>query len=337
MSFHRAFAAGWRLFLSLCTAFIILTLFCTLYYNYSIHSPNENGSTDYKWVSNDFYSCCTEGFACGKTNNEGFINAIDYTDGMPIDILIMGSSHMEGCNVSQASSVTGQLSARLSEKTIYNIGVSRHHFLTCCANLSAALRRYAPRDYLIIETSLVAFTKEEINLVLDGTYPELADHSSGFLGFLSRNPFLRCVYAQLKGFLIQTEESGEESAEEIAPITEEYLSALDRLLSTVKETAEKAGTKVIVFYHPTTQVGSDNTLVLPNNDGYLSSFAETCEKNGICFLDMTDRFLAEYEENHVLPYGFSNTSVGGGHLNRYGHAMIADELIGLITSGKKGE
>ncbi len=45
---------------------------------------------------------------------------------------------------------------------------------------------------------------------------------------------------------------------------------------------------------------------------------------------MGARFLREYEENHLLPYGFANSAVGKGHLNRYGHAMIADELYKLM-------
>ena len=33
-----------------------------------------------------------------------------------------------------------------------------------------------------------------------------------------------------------------------------------------------------------------------------------------------------YKTRHILPYGFLNTKVGYGHLNRYGHEVIAKRL-----------
>ena len=45
---------------------------------------------------------------------------------------------------------------------------------------------------------------------------------------------------------------------------------------------------------------------------------------------MTDRFVKEYEENHIIPYGFSNTTPGDGHINSAAHKMIAEELAKVI-------
>ena len=50
---------------------IILTAFCFLYYNVPVHVKCEDKTTDYVWEKNKFYSRGTEGFAMGKTNNEG--------------------------------------------------------------------------------------------------------------------------------------------------------------------------------------------------------------------------------------------------------------------------
>ena len=49
---------------------------------------------------------------------------------------------------------------------------------------------------------------------------------------------------------------------------------------------------------------------------------------------MSDRFLKEFNEGYILPYGFVNSTVGSGHLNRYGHAMIADEIYKRIEGMK---
>lgn len=320
-----------KAFLAGCLAFLAMTLFCIFYYNIPVHYPNYSGATDYIWEPNRFYSRGTEGFALGKTNNEGFVNSIDYTKGMEIDVLIMGSSHMEAFQVSQSESVTGRLNALLEDKTAYNIGVSGHDFLTCCCNLEAALEEYGPSCCVVIETPSITFTSEQLNSVLSGTLPELPDHSDGVIGFLSRNPFLRLMYHQFDGFLGQAADDNEETMSNTQPQSADNNSeALNNVLSMLSESAIQRETGIIIVYHPTTQINSDGSLLLPSEEKERETFANLCEKNGITFLDMTERFKYEYDVNHILPYGFSNSSVGSGHLNKYGHELIADELCNII-------
>lgn len=46
---------------------------------------------------------------------------------------------------------------------------------------------------------------------------------------------------------------------------------------------------------------------------------------------MTDDFEKMfYEENHV-PHGFSTGQIGVGHINKYGHAVIAESLYRYIN------
>ena len=312
-------------------AFVLLTVLCLLYYNVPVHYPNSSGATDYKWELNAFYSRATEGIAFGKVNNDGFINKINYDEGMKIDCLILGSSHMEAYNVSQSDNAASKLNALMRDKTAYNIGISGHTFLTCCSNLKAALENYNPSDYVIIETSRIDFSADELNSVLDGTLPEIADHSGGILGFLSRNPFLRLIYKQLQGFMEQADDDNENTVIDNRP-QEDNRNALNSLLSYISDAAAKNNVKIIIFYHPTTQINSDGSLLLPNDSDVRTMFSNLCSENGITFLDMTERFKYEYEINHILPHGFCNSSVGSGHLNRYGHEMIADELYKIIQN-----
>lgn len=48
---------------------------------------------------------------------------------------------------------------------------------------------------------------------------------------------------------------------------------------------------------------------------------------------MYDTYAREYKEKLVLPYGFSNTKPGYGHLNEAGHQMVADVLYPLLKGG----
>ena len=45
---------------------------------------------------------------------------------------------------------------------------------------------------------------------------------------------------------------------------------------------------------------------------------------------MSQQFLDYYRQNNILLHGFSNTHIGEGHYNKYGHAVIADVLYNTI-------
>ena len=45
---------------------------------------------------------------------------------------------------------------------------------------------------------------------------------------------------------------------------------------------------------------------------------------------MTEAFDILYEKEHILAHGFSNSEIGEGHLNRYGHAVIVEIIANKI-------
>ena len=311
-------------------ALLTLTAFCFFYYNIPAHQENKDGTTDYKWEPKVFYSRGTEGFAWGKTNNEGFVNAIDYNENTPpIDILIMGSSQMEAYNVNIRDSVTGRLG---EHKTVYNIGIAAHDLMTCFGNMEAALNKYRPK-YVVLETGKCLFTDEALADAVNGTTGEIPSHSGGLVGLLQKNQYLRLVYGQLDNFMKdQADDDGDEagvySGADEGRNNDKLLSALMQKISSA---ASRRNAKVIILYHPRVLLDPDGTVRLKGSASAVEQFEQTCRENGLMFLDMSQRFTREYYENHRLPYGFSNTSVGSGHLNKYGHAMIADELYRLIS------
>ncbi len=321
--FAKAFSAG-------CAAFLIMTVFCLFYYNVPVHYPNNSGTTDYKWNPDAFYSRCTEGIAAGRTNNEGFINPFDYEEGMEIHTLVMGSSHMEAYQVAQNENTAARLNGLLQDRIVYNIGISGHNFLTCCSNFKAAVEYYHPEEYVVVETARLDFSPEELDSVLNGEVPEIADHSKGVLAFLSKNQFIRLLYSQLKGFLGQASEDEQEAVGSFSAEVEDSRGQLDNVLSMLSGIAAENQVKIIIVYHPAGGIHADGTLKLPDDADARETFSVLCDKNGIAFLDMTERFQREYESRHILPHGFCNSSVGSGHLNRYGHEMIADELYQMM-------
>lgn len=311
-----------KVFLASVIAFTALSLFCIVYYRMPSHHPCGNGSTDYVWGPYFNYSLAYEGFGRGKTNNEGRTSEIDYTTGMPIDVLVMGSSHMEGLQVPLRDVTANRLNRMCSDATVYNIGMQKHDFLTCAGNIQAAVEHYQPEQFVILETHTLLFPESDIRNVLEGSQENMQSYS-GILGLLQHDPYLRLVYRQLTGF-------AEKASNGSAPGHASDHTLLDSLLSQMSDTVASSGAKLIIVYHPATILQEDGSIEFDTAQDEEDAFAALCEKNGIYFLSMRDRFQQEYDEDHILPYGFANTSVGSGHLNRYGHEMMAEELYTLM-------
>lgn len=311
-------------------AFVILTGFCFLYYNVPVHSKTQDGATDYSWEKNKFYSRGTEGFAMGKTNNEGYVNAFDYEDSTQVDVLIMGSSHMEGYNVPMSKSTAGYLNEMMSDGVVYNIGVSQHTILNCADNLEAAVEKYKPSKYVVIEALELYYSDEKIQSVLDSDIKELESHSGGIIGLLQKNQFFRLMYSQLKAFLRNQNE------EQILTsyIPRINLDLYNEMLEKLSKTAERYGAKLIIL-HQNNLILNDNGSLTPSIDEITrNNFRTVCENNGVIFVDMTDIFIENYNKTHILPHGFSNTSVESGHLNKHGHKLVADALFEIIGEVK---
>lgn len=322
-------------------AFFLLNALCFFYSNIPVHSDNSNGATDYIWEKEKFYCSGTEGFAWGKTDKNGYNNRA-----VPekMDILIMGSSHMEAFNVPQDKNAAALLQEMLSEdgmdEQVYNIGISGHYFLKCVSNLRNALEVYQPDKYAIIEMSSLSFSKEDLRLVAEERLSIIPSFNAGVIGVLQKIPYLRHIYHQIEnGIRQQNAEGSEMDGDEVGTVGGENDVGRARLLGEVlrksASVAADSGCELIVFFQPNLKMGRDGACD-PTEISLRQFFSRLCEENGILFLDMTDRFLESYRDDAVLPHGFSNTRIESGHLNHAGHRMIAEELFQVIKNREEG-
>ena len=146
---------------------------------------------------------------------------------------------------------------------------------------------------------------------------------------LQRNQFLRLFYTQIQSFAANTKvQAPSEKKTEVC--AQRDLTLYNRLLTKLATTVSENGAQLIIIYHSNLKISEDGRATHPGDLELISNFADLCEANNILFLDMCDYFIRYYEETHILPHGFWNTSVGSGHLNKYGHEMIAQAVYDLI-------
>ena len=331
-----------RIIISGLLAFAVLNGIGFFYSNVPPHYVNQSGTTDFCRPPHSFYSRWSEGGSFGVTNNEGLYNLFDYREGMPVDVIIMGSSHTEGTYVPMKCSIASLLNQRFTDKTVYNLGMASHEFLNCAENMEAALKKYRP-EYVCILTNYLTFDEGKVRQSLKGELPDVTSFSSGVINVIERIPYARLLYdnwevtfqesLNRRSLLRMTKGAAAEPVTKV-PRNESTLKEkqdlAEKLFVRYAEILKKYNAKLIVFYDPSTSVMEDGSLSLSGTQTSTEYFTYLCDKNGFLFIDMSERYISEYNSKHILPHGFWNSSVGSGHLNRDGNAMIADEIYKKI-------
>lgn len=318
---------------------LLLSIFSVVYGYSGVHITNETGTTDYKWESGQLRTTMTEGFSWIKMDKFGFNNSEEFQE-RNIDILLMGSSHMEALQVASEENTGYLLNVLLPGEHTYNIGMSGHTIYHCVKNMNEAVDFYHPSKYVILETDRIELSEISMEDVMKDAYPTIPSYDSGILYLLQKRlPAVKSLYQQIDNWRNVGVISDEDSAEIVDYKSPSYRKLLGEFLNKAKEPIETNGLELIIFYQPKTEINEDGEFVDPTDKAALQIFSEICQEKGIIFIDLTSSFQSLYDTEFVLAHGFSNTSIGEGHLNAEGHRVIAEELAKVITADKaqKGE
>lgn len=322
----KAMAAG-------VTAFVILSLFCVLYYNPPVHTAAADGATGYTRVPDTFWARGTEGFAMGHTDEKGYNNSYP-AEGREVAILMMGSSQTEGLYVDDDACASYRLNEYFAEdgsdRYVYNIGMSAHTIYRNVSNLETALEIYGPTEYVALETGVLSYDSVELQQALNHTMPELSvGTGSSLLDAVQTNPYLKLLYQQYSNYRNQEAEETP-AGEGYDALTPETVLMDEQLLGYVAQTAREYGCRAIIYYIPEMQLDEQGELLFTATEGTREQFAVLCETQGVIFVDMTEPIQELYGQEHVLPSGFANTGIGYGHLNETGHRLLADAIYDAI-------
>ncbi len=297
------------------------SLVCVIYYNPPAHFSSPSGATDHVWEANRFTGEMREGFAWNRTDANGHYNILGPDSGM--DVLLMGSSHVEGAHVFARQNIP-YLLAQATDRSVYSIGASGHDLLVCAKNLDAALELYQPKDFVVIETRTTAFDAAAIEDCLAKRMPTIPSYESGLMIALQKIVYAKLAYAQLQSW----NSTGADAAVMPPILTEEAYTALIRHIA---ETAAEHGVQPVLFYHPTLTLETTGDVRPQNDAASLALLADACREQDVLFVDMTADFMQMYADRQVLPHGFFNTAVGQGHLNVHGNKAISDRLAAELA------
>ena len=321
------------------TALAILCVLMLGYYYIPLRENNSKQNTDYVWAKNTPWVSLTEGVSFGVTDAAGFINK-DVVENP--DILLLGSSHTESMNVLQSENMCALLNDKFDGKySAYNMGISGHTIYKVVQYLNATLNIYpkVPK-YVIIETGDVALTDVDVHQALSGEVKKTKVVDTGLLYQMQKVPYFRMMYHQLDTGMLDmltdkkkannaTTNAKPKAVEKVEIDEKPY----DEMLGYLQKMENEYDTQIIVMFHPFETINADGSISFAQAD-YAEIFSKVSQKYGIGFVNMTEDFeKMYYEENHV-PHGFSTGEIGAGHINKYGHAAIADRLYRYIESSE---
>ncbi len=311
------------LLLSFFFSIIILSVFLLVYNFSGVHVKNDQYTTDYKWESYQLKTTMSEGFSWLKMDSNGFNNTSN--DDCNIALLLMGSSHMEAVNIPEDENTGFLLNKQLNNLKTYNIGVSGHDIYVCAKNINNAIKEYKPSKYVVVETSTVSLDNEKMKQVINNELETIPSYDSGIVYYVQKYcPAIKTLFKDISDWKTADSRASDTKTEK-EPCSRKILSDfLEKMANACPSQ------KLIILYHPSYNIDEKGELVFDESNSYIDQFASVCNDNGIIFVDMTDSFKELYEKKHILAHGFINTAVGEGHLNKYGHEAIANELVKVI-------
>ena len=302
----------------------ILNVFVQFYSFSGVHITNKAHATDYTWESKQIKRTLDEGFAYVQMDELGYNNSKVLTS---IDYLIMGSSNVEAVNVETNDNFVSLLNNEFQNINFYNIGISGHQIYNCVNNLESAIETFSPKQAIILITDSVELDNESMKEVIDGKWKRIPSYDTGMLFYIQKKaPVIKTLYKKVLDW--KDLDVVDVDINDIDFSSNEYLTNLQEFLSFAKKNV--GDIDLIIVYQPSTKIDSSGELIEAQDPYALEVFEETCKNNNIKFVDMTDDFKKLYEDEHILAHGFTNTAVGTGHLNRYGHQVIARRLSKLI-------
>ena len=333
--------AGWvEAFL---IAVIICDIACFAFYDPCQELVRSMGSTTGFLLPNSHGIYGLEGYCVANIDENGYVNR-DLERGDPYYV-VAGASHTEGLFIPADERYSDVLNDSLytdGKLHFVNIGKSGNYFSVVLQHLDGILGEFPDAKGIIIETDSLAYDTKALYDSQIQTGYDASETAQTLMDSLSKRqklvigvkrifPLLRELRKQYFTY-IESKDAGEYTADILDPdfwrseYDGDFEVALDDLMKYLRSRTDK---QIVILYHPAVSLEEDGSMKILTNHAE-PYYEKVCARYDIDFVDMTDRFLSEYENGHVIPYGFSNTTPGDGHINSAAHRMIAEELEKVI-------
>lgn len=300
---------------------------------------------------------CEEGYGFNRTDRNGYTN---YVDNLAQDgyVLILGNSMTRGTNVMPEDKYVQQLNCMIASDLggdplesayVYSITRGGALFAELASGYEAALAEFPDAKAVVIQLTFenrdLGISPEYLEQIYDQrkfNYTQTAEYIFGNEDAISRMkhwvkntisiiPFAKnrrlnkvghtFAYAFGINWKALFSDESADATEMEKDIVVEKKEALTKALVYLNS---KNDIPLILIDIPEIASFDENTVSFNLYDKEI--WTDACEEAGVTYIGMTDEFEKLYIQEKKLPYGYSNTEMGTGHLNKYGNRLVAQTL-----------
>lgn len=302
------------------------------------------------WQSNTTLLSSDEGYSHLSLNSLG-LNDTDPQRTAPRRILALGDSYTAAVHVQQAKNFTSLLEHYLPATDVLNTGRNGLNPLTFTPMLEEYLPTYPATDVIVFlnHSDLRDIVRYDIDIsttnngTITGltrqTYPQsglrwkiapVMHHSALATYMLKRaETALKQPVENLRKLLPSLADNitAERQYREIT--TQDAVTNLPLTIYLLEELNSNAPNLRLIyipdFNYATTPLQQTHRDQLTE-----TYFREAAQAAGVPFYSLTQAFMRDFQETGKLPIGFQNSHLGQGHLNEYGHAIVAKAVAEIL-------
>jgi hypothetical protein len=297
----------------------------------------------FQYTANTYYRKREEGWATTFVGMHNTFAIKDIDKNQLPKIAIWGDSEVEAFQVPDTSKMAQQVSDMFARTGHRLLGLGIAHSDNSLADYVVDLRRYESLIPKIVSHYIVICDLND-TLPTANANRSTFEYNHGFklVDSECRPPHQRVLnqlrkynlriisylYGKVSKYRVQLPWSRREAVN-VHKVAEEpayeKLEAWKFVLGELRKQSTMPITFLYCPYVPTIRNGGICLKDSSERDKMI--LAGICRRHDIVFIDLTERFLDFYSKNKVFPRGFANTMPGRGHLNGYGHRLVAEAIF----------
>ncbi len=313
-------------------AFVMINFLCFIYYKPSAWITRKDCVTDGVRRPYSITVMGTEGYGITKLDANGFTN-----DNKPLIedgyVLVMGASHTQGKEVGNGKRYTDILNDYIigkesKELAVYNVASDANYLPSLIKRFAAGIEEFPNASTVILEIgstnceeALLQDSLIQVHYNENETAEALFSNCDMFTKIKKYGKEYVPIYSLIQKNM-RTLNEEEKVITDVRYDTEEYSELMNCAMELIR--SEYDG-NIFFVYHPKVAICENGTLIC-NRDETAQTFQEICEEHNMFFVDTGKAFIEHYAETYEVPYGFTNTTMGTGHLNETGHKILANVI-----------
>ena len=327
-------------------SFVLINIICFFYYRDPGGSNRETGAVSYIVERGRYWINFEEGYGVNKADRNGYIN--DNSNLSDKYILILGNSQTQGINVFSSQRYPKLLNDKLhiannNSSRVYSVAQGGADFCKLAQGVTALIKEFPQAEMIIIQVIDGRVVLDDLECIYNQrTFDEVdrAEYIFDNEGIFRRIKHWVKDYIPILGFA--TGARMKNALNEIKSVSNNRNASVvnnneqidvhilsSKLTDALNFLNECVNVPIVIINLNTVRINKeDGSLCVNTNNS--SMWKEACNDAGITYVDMGEDWIELYEEEHKLPYGFTNTRPGYGHLNPDGHRKIAEKLYSVL-------